>query len=97
LANVVRDQEKYVEAVELYRKALALNPEESTTYFNLGFCLSELGELEPAVQAYRDGIRLDPNDADAHESLGDVLQDLGRSEEAVEEFREADRLGSEEE
>jgi tetratricopeptide (TPR) repeat protein len=45
-------QEHYSEAVALYRKALALNPEMPGLRLNLGLSLFKAGELKPAIQTF---------------------------------------------
>jgi tetratricopeptide (TPR) repeat protein len=45
-------QEHYAEAVELYRRALALDPEMPSLRLNLGLSLFKSGALKPAVEVF---------------------------------------------
>jgi len=81
-------------AEELYRGAIALDPNYSFAYINLGNVLRERMLYEKAEAAYRKAIEIDPNDADSHNNLGIVLADLKRYEEAETAYRKAIELNS---
>ena len=53
----------YEEAVEAYREAIRLGPEDAFPRNGLGNSLGALGRHEEAVEAYREAIRLGPEDA----------------------------------
>lgn len=80
-------QQKFAEAAESYRKALALDPKVAEIHFNLGVVLSNLGKLPEAIASYRKAVALKPNLAVAYFNLGIALQELGKLEEAVPNYR----------
>ncbi len=45
-------QERYIQAIPLYRKALALNPAMPGLRMNLGLALFKAGELKPAIRIF---------------------------------------------
>lgn len=46
-------------AVQDYRQAIALKPDDAAAYADLGFCLQQLGEMGDARQAFTEALRLD--------------------------------------
>ncbi|HZB43893.1 MAG TPA: tetratricopeptide repeat protein, partial [Pyrinomonadaceae bacterium] len=79
-------------AVELYRKAIEIDPNYAIAHNNLGNALNELKRHEEAEAAYRRAIELDPNYAIAYYNLGTALRDLKRHEEAEAAYRKAIEL-----
>ena len=59
-------------AIELYQKALRINPNYADIYFNLGIVLRRQGKLEAAIAHYQKAIDLQPNLADAYLSLANI-------------------------
>jgi tetratricopeptide (TPR) repeat protein len=88
LGNVLRNA-KPEEAIAYYRAALALRPDTSAVYNNLGNALQAKGQLEEAIQHYRRAIELDPKNALAHTNLGPALYAKGKVEEAMQHYRQA--------
>lgn len=81
-----------VEAVALYRRAVALNAEDPYARLDLSKALRAAGDLPAAERELRETIRLAPALAEARYDLGVLLFDSGRLAEAAAEFREALRL-----
>lgn len=87
-----RKQGDFEHAVNMYRRALDINPNNAEVHTNWGSCLLSLGEVEEAKERFRKAIELQPDLAVAHCNLGIVLLRQNRSEEAAEEQREAIRI-----
>jgi predicted O-linked N-acetylglucosamine transferase (SPINDLY family) len=66
-----------------------LRPDFAGAHHNLGFALSDKGQLEESIAEYRQAIRLKPNYVEAHSNLGLALKKMNRLDEAVEAFRRA--------
>lgn len=77
------------EAVEQYRRVLALTPDDALAHSNLGTALAAQGRLDEAVDHYERALALAPGDADAHSNLGNALLSLGRAGEGVASLRRA--------
>jgi tetratricopeptide (TPR) repeat protein len=77
------------EAVGYYRAALALRPDSSAVYLNLGSALLGQGKLDEATNSFRRAIALDPKLAGAHRNLGVALIAKGRVDEAIACFKKA--------
>jgi tetratricopeptide (TPR) repeat protein len=79
------------EAIEAYRRALALDDGHSDSHLNLGRMLHEDGEVYEAESHYRRAIEADGESARAWFNLGVVLEDRDRSSEAIEAYLSAVR------
>jgi tetratricopeptide (TPR) repeat protein len=79
-------------AVELFRKALTLNPHLPEAHFNLALAYAALGRIDEAISQYRKAIELRPGFAEAHNNLGLILREQGKLEEAVKSFARATAL-----
>src|SRR5579864_3286148 len=80
------------QAIENYRKALAIEPEDADTHYNLALTLKYKGEPRAAVEEFRAVVRLRPKWADAHYGLGATWYDLHDQQAALEELRTAIHL-----
>jgi Flp pilus assembly protein TadD len=76
-------------AVELFKQAVALNPDDETFHFNLGIALARLGDVTNAEHEYKEALRLLPDYPEAHHNYGNLLFRAGRMTEAEEHLAEA--------
>lgn len=83
------EQGKTDEAVEAYRKALAVNPDDEDLRYNLGIALARQGRIDEAIQQYEEALKLFPEHTDVHNNLGNLLMRQGRWDEAISHFRRA--------
>jgi hypothetical protein len=79
-------------AIEHYRKALALHPEDAKSHNHLAVALAKKGDLEAAELHFREAIRIDANYVGAYVNLGVLMSESGRPGEAVRWFRAATRI-----
>jgi tetratricopeptide (TPR) repeat protein len=92
LAEALRLQGKFDEAVAALREALQLETAFAPAHAGLGLALQGQRNSTEAVAAYREALRLDPDLIDAHNGLAVLLASQGRLDEAVVEFREMTRV-----
>ena len=76
-------------AVELFRKAISVNPLVAAVHSNLGASLKALQRLDEAVASYERAIALAPNTAEAHSNLGNALRELRWPHEALASYDRA--------
>src|SRR6056297_2265171 len=84
----------YETAAQLYRQAIAQNPEDARLHFNLSSALAKMGESEASVQAFQTAKQLmdDPQDkARADYNAGTALSEAEMYEEALDFYRNAMR------
>ncbi len=79
----------YREAIELFRTALAKNPQQDNSFFNIGACYEYLGEYSAALANYRKELDVDPGDGDVPYRLGRVYVKMGRFADAIPLLRQA--------
>ena len=75
--------EKYQEAVDAYKEAVRLDPEDSTAWFRLGEAQQELKWDEEAVKSFQQATRLKSDDPRPWERLALAYIRMHRYEEAI--------------
>ena len=80
---------QYEKGLELFKKAIELDPSFTEAYNNLGLTYTETNQEERATEAFRKAIELSPEMSAAYNNLGYVFYRLGSYEEAIEMYNEA--------
>jgi len=80
------------QAAATYRKALALEPDDAATHYNLALALKYGGNSRQAAEEFDAALRLRPKWADAHYGLGAARYDLQDQAGAAKELRTAVEL-----
>jgi serine/threonine protein kinase/Tfp pilus assembly protein PilF len=94
LATALRNTNP-AEAIGFYRAALAIRPESSAVYNNLGNLLRREKKVAEAIGAYHKAIKLDPKLAFAYNGLGNALRELQKLPEALAAYHKAIELDPE--
>jgi uncharacterized protein (TIGR02466 family) len=89
IGHALRTLGLYDEAIALYRRAVALNPDFAEAHCDLGTTYKEIGWLDEAIVVYQEAVRAKPDFALAYSNLGVALKDKGRLEEAVAAYTQA--------
>ena len=76
------DAKRYDEALENYRKALAIDPVEASAYYEMAYTLSETGDQPGALDKVVRSLTIDPKSEAAYVLKGNVLDNLGLPDEA---------------
>jgi tetratricopeptide (TPR) repeat protein len=77
------------EALEEYKKALAINPTFADALNNLGVAYKRKGSYDMAIQAYEKALARYPNFAEARNNLGLAYYTKGMYDQAVEQYEKA--------
>jgi tetratricopeptide (TPR) repeat protein len=84
-----------VSAAGLYRKALALDPNDLSLLNQAGYALAGAGDWKGANESLERYRKLRPNDPNPLDSLGDIHLETGRFQEAAGYYEEAQRKSPE--
>ena len=89
MGATLKAQGKMEEAIEAYKKALAIKPDYADAYNNMGNALQDQGKLDEAIEVYKKALAIKPDYADAYNNMGNALQDQGKLDEAIEVYKKA--------
>ncbi|HSO24772.1 MAG TPA: tetratricopeptide repeat protein, partial [Chondromyces sp.] len=89
LANFLLGQQRYGEAAEAYRTAIALDPGYPTPYNQLGYALRFLGDSAGAEEAFKSYIELVPDQPNPYDSYAELLMKVGRFEDSITSYEKA--------
>jgi tetratricopeptide (TPR) repeat protein len=73
----------------LWTDTLAMNPSCWLGHNNLGFVLSQKGQMDEAISQLQKALEINPNYAEAHFNLGCILFQKGRVDEAMAQYQKA--------
>lgn len=85
---------KLDEALEMIKKAIEIEPNNSSYLDSLGWAYFKLGKLDLAEEYLKKALKLDPSSATILEHLGDVYQKQGKNELAKQMWQKALNLAS---
>jgi tetratricopeptide (TPR) repeat protein len=80
------DQERYGEAIDELRKAIALNPSIPGAYYQLGYSHWKLGHFSEARVAFERELKFQPPDPYSHYYLGRIFLSEGQTAKATDQF-----------
>ena len=83
------DPAQWEDAIEAYRRVVAIDPTYAAAWNNLGLLLHRMGDYEGARQAYDAALAQDPDCREAAYNLGSLHEDRGEVEAAVGSYRRA--------
>ena len=83
LANVLRSEGKFDEAVSQYRNAIFIDPDYTKAYNNLGVALESQGKFDDALLNFNYALKLNPDYSDVHHNIAALLQSQGKVDEAA--------------
>ncbi len=88
-ANVLKEEERYEEAIGHFKEALRIRPKSAEVYSNLGGALGRAGRAEEEIECYRKALELKGDFAVGHYNLAAALSRQGKRDEAIAEYRKA--------
>jgi len=83
------DPARWEEAVDAYRRVVAIDPTYAAAWNNLGLLLHRMGRYDEADAAYRTALEQDPRCCEAAYNLGSLHEDRGAIEDAIQDYRAA--------
>ena len=82
----------HTKAIEAWKQAFRIDPNNAAAYYNLGVAYYELGFYKDAIEAWKQAFRIDPNNAAAYYNLGVAYNQLGFYKDAIEAYNQAIRI-----
>ncbi len=79
----------YGEAIEIFRRAIAINKKYAYPYNNLGSVYFAQGNLKQAEKYFKKAISLNARDASFHLNMGSLYLEKKKKEKAMEEWRKS--------
>lgn len=83
LATVFQEQNKIEEAIDMYEKAISINPNYEKAYYNLGRAFQEQNKLHKAITMYEKAISINFNYYGAYNNLSILYRAQNRLDEAI--------------
>lgn len=87
--RLMKKEGRLEEAIDIYKKAVAINPNFSWSYYFLGEVLGEKGIFNEALEVYRQGLQLNPDSAHFLHAIGSVFLKQKQLEQAVNFYEKA--------
>lgn len=89
LGAVYRAQNHLESAMESFRQALKLEPQNVNALYNLSIVLQLNGKIEAAIDSYKQLILIQPNHAEAYYNLGTLFEQQENLQKAKEYYQQA--------
>ena len=80
-------------AIQMYKRAIELQPNYPDAYCNLANALKEKGHVDRAEECYGHALSLQPSHADSLNNLANIKRERGLTEEAVSLYSKALEVG----
>ncbi len=87
--DAMKRERNFTKAVQLFRAALAINPEHEDSHYYLANCLAALGEVAAAIEELDALARINPQNHRAFQRKGELLAASARSRGQLNPARQA--------
>jgi tetratricopeptide (TPR) repeat protein len=91
-ARRLLSENRFSEALDELRAAVAVNPLNGDWHFQIGRALDGLHRFDEALRAYDDALELEPSHLHALNHRGVALTELGRHSEAIGVFQQIEQM-----
>ncbi|MEW6556696.1 MAG: tetratricopeptide repeat protein [Elusimicrobiota bacterium] len=83
------EQKKYVQAINILKRAIFLKPDHTKAHNNLGIAYLAIKQYENAKKEFQEIIKLNPDNWEAHSNLGLLYFELKQYKESFKEYKKA--------
>jgi tetratricopeptide (TPR) repeat protein len=70
LGNILVVENRFDDAIEIYKKALTIRPNDAQVWYNLSVALDSKGDREEAIKACRNALSIKPDFPSAQQFCG---------------------------
>lgn len=93
LANALRDQKKFDEAIAEYEKVIKLSPTDISAYVNLASVYQyQFKQIDKAVEIYKQAIEKNPKSADLYVLVSLAYEQVGDKDSAKTNYEKAQEI-----
>jgi len=92
LGNSRQAQGQLKQAIEAYKKAIAIQPDLFEAHCKLGMVLQQQGKLDVAITYYQKALEIKPEQADIYFDLGKIYQQVNNLKQAISVYRQGLKL-----
>ncbi len=92
VANRFVNKQQWSEAIAVYRRILAIDPQQEKAHIGLGDIAAAQSQPHEAIRCYQTAVNLAPHAWEVYHKLGDVLLEQGQVDEAIAAYRRATEL-----
>jgi tetratricopeptide (TPR) repeat protein len=89
LGNHLFNRQDYAAAIEIYNKAIALDPGFTAAYNQLGYAYRFTAKFDDAERTFKKYIELLPNDPNPYDSYAELLMKIGKFDESIASYEKA--------
>ncbi len=82
-------EERYDQAIENFKRAIAIDSNYAKAYIDRGFAYSKKGQYDRAIEDYNKAIAIDPKNAKAYNNRGYAYRKKGQYDKAIEDYNKA--------
>ena len=93
-AKLLSKKGTHLDAIELLKKLIDLEPENSDAHWRLGWENSKIGHHEESIKYYEKSIELNPRNSSTHNNLAVQFKNTNRPLDALEEYEKAIKLNN---
>lgn len=94
LAEIHQDRKNFVAAIDMYQKALQLNPKNNKNLSALASCQQKAGKIEDAIITYEQVTTLNQSSVNELKLLGDLYSKNGKKDQAISAYKKYLEKGS---
>ena len=87
LAQEYVDSGKYEEAIDTYKQAIKVHPDDAVAYYKLGIAYRSAGKMLESVDILQQAIQIKPEFAVAHDNLALAYKDSGDMKKATAQYK----------
>ena len=87
-------EDRYEEALEVFQKALAINPNNIESHINLGILFKKKGQWENAIESYQKALAINPLHSETHYNMALLYEQLENWELAISHYQQFIQLSS---